>query len=223
MQLSSFPGTPEGSTLMHSVVPLTRSWTKRSCTPFVSLATRLVARLMNTTNRPSAERDIIALPSFASAPEESTLTRVVICAVAVAGSRTVSISAWSIEKRAVRSREEAVSSPRRDAAIAMLLSLGGRRAWQGAGRRTASGRRRPNRHRNPTQGAGSIPRSPLVDQLEHPLDRPILPGLQILRRKDRDLVVGRDAALFVVVVVGVEEDLVREAELPAVGEGATLD
>jgi hypothetical protein len=76
---------PTESTLIRSVVPVMRSRTKMSSTPFVSPGTRFVARLPNATNRPSAEIAGDRLSAFPWTPAESTLTRWVTCARAAGG------------------------------------------------------------------------------------------------------------------------------------------
>jgi len=54
--LAALPSVPSEATLTRSVMPVCRSWTNTSVAPFVSPATRLVAKLTNATKRPSAER-----------------------------------------------------------------------------------------------------------------------------------------------------------------------
>src|SRR5438874_1863622 len=49
------PPAPPPATLTRSVLAACRSWTNTSVAPFVSPATRLVAKLSNATKRPSAE------------------------------------------------------------------------------------------------------------------------------------------------------------------------
>src|SRR6185295_19100340 len=56
--------------------------TKKSLHPFVSPATRFEAVLSNATICPSAESAGSKLSRFPSAPDESTLTRVVDCPLA---------------------------------------------------------------------------------------------------------------------------------------------
>jgi hypothetical protein len=53
--LKKLPCTPAELTLTRSVVPATRSRTKMSAFAFVSLGTRLLARLVKATKRPSDE------------------------------------------------------------------------------------------------------------------------------------------------------------------------
>ena len=53
-RLSPFPWFPALSTLTRSVVPVRRSWTNTSATPFVSPGTRLMAAEVKATKRPSA-------------------------------------------------------------------------------------------------------------------------------------------------------------------------
>jgi len=54
-RLAALLSVPSEATLTRSVVPVCRSWTNASVAPFVSPATRLVAKLTNATKRPSAE------------------------------------------------------------------------------------------------------------------------------------------------------------------------
>src|SRR5439155_101270 len=79
--LPSFAWAPAESTLTRSVVAVSRSWTNTSVTPLVSTGTRLVASLEKATKRPSAEtagaKNPAKLSSFACAPVEDTLTRLV--------------------------------------------------------------------------------------------------------------------------------------------------
>ena len=56
-QLSEFASAPDESTLIRSVIPVTRSWTKMSDNPFVSPKTRFEAQLSKVTTCPSAEID----------------------------------------------------------------------------------------------------------------------------------------------------------------------
>src|SRR5438034_4499637 len=89
--LLPLPWAPPEATLTRSVVPVCRSWTNTSDTPFVSPATRSVAALSKATKRPSAERaepKLVSLPSVV--PPEATLTRSVVCAPADRPQRTVS-------------------------------------------------------------------------------------------------------------------------------------
>ena len=55
LELSSFPSRPWLSTLMRVVLPVRRSCTKMSCTPFVSPRTRFDASDVKDTKRPFAE------------------------------------------------------------------------------------------------------------------------------------------------------------------------
>jgi hypothetical protein len=66
---------PVESTLTRSVTPVVRSWTNTSLFLFVSPETRLVASLLNATNRWSAEIVGTVLSAFPSVPDELTLTR----------------------------------------------------------------------------------------------------------------------------------------------------
>jgi hypothetical protein len=92
---------PPGPTLTRSVVPETRSRTKTSAHPFVSPATRFEARLRNATYRPSAEIDGVVLSRSACAPEEPTLARVVVCALAAATAESARPRA-PVARRSVR-------------------------------------------------------------------------------------------------------------------------
>src|SRR5438552_1822063 len=88
--LLPFPCAPPDATLTRSVLPVCRSWTNTSDTPFVSPATRSVAALSKATKRPSAEIAEPKLTSLPSVPSEATLTRTVVCAPADRPPRAVS-------------------------------------------------------------------------------------------------------------------------------------
>ena len=84
-RLKLFPWLASLATLTRSVVSLSRSWTKMSALPLVSPATRLLARDVNATKRPSALMASIPLLLFPWVPSLATLTRSV---VSVTRSRT---------------------------------------------------------------------------------------------------------------------------------------
>src|SRR5207245_9919392 len=88
--LLPLPCAPPEATLTRSVVPVCRSWTNTSDTPFVSPATRSLASLSKATKRPSAERAEPKLASLPSVPPEATLTRSVVWAPADRPQRAVS-------------------------------------------------------------------------------------------------------------------------------------
>ena len=73
--LSAVASVPVELTLTRTVVSRSRSWTKMSCTPFVSSDTRFVASDSKATYRPSPLIEASPLPPLASTPRESTLTR----------------------------------------------------------------------------------------------------------------------------------------------------
>src|SRR5208283_5066495 len=77
-----FAAPPLVDTLTSVVVPATRSRTKMSVNPFVSLGTRLLASLWKTTNCPLVETwPSMELPLPPPVPLELTLTSVVVLAV----------------------------------------------------------------------------------------------------------------------------------------------
>ncbi len=88
---------PEELTLTRVVLPRFRSRTKKSAIPLWSFGTRFVEREKKATKRPLSE---IAgnqmLPSFASAPVELTLTRVVLPRFR---SRTKTSARWFVSPR----------------------------------------------------------------------------------------------------------------------------
>src|SRR5262249_5821515 len=72
------PCVPSDATLTRVVVPEERSRTKTSGHPFVSPATRLLAKLLNVTKRPSAEiPGAVNERSLPCVPSDATLTRIV--------------------------------------------------------------------------------------------------------------------------------------------------
>src|SRR5439155_797933 len=76
--LMSFPSMPAELTLTRVVVPVSRSRTKTSETPFVSPPTRFEASETKATKRPAAEIDGSLLSLFPSTPAELTLTLVMV-------------------------------------------------------------------------------------------------------------------------------------------------
>src|SRR5207244_1701178 len=126
--LASFPWVPSEAPLTRSVVPVCRSWTNTSVAPFVSPATRLVAKLTNATKRPSAEsaggkaklrRPLLPLPWV---PSEATLTRSVV-PVCRSWTNTSDTPLVSPATRSVAALSKATKRPSAERAETRLASL----------------------------------------------------------------------------------------------------
>ena len=74
-ELAPLPSSPVDALLTRTVVPVERSVTKTSETPFVSPATRSVAAERNATKRPSGVTSGLSLAPSPAGPPGVALTR----------------------------------------------------------------------------------------------------------------------------------------------------